>query len=102
MHQCHVCGRVLPDFEFYKCKKERICKECYKLREYKRIYKKELLDEQAQKFDFNKMNGGYVIRILNHTKPFEHKFNIQSTEGEVWATDDKEQFLKKLNELLIC
>lgn len=93
---CHVCDRDLPESAFYKCKKERICKECYKLREYKRLHKKEL----AERYNFEDMNGGYVIRILNHTKPFEHKFNIQPTSGDSFTTDSKEQFLKKLNELI--
>lgn len=103
MHQCHVCGRVLPDFEFYKGRIKRgnfICKECEKRRNNDYYHKDSITTQKKNKANFEHALGGYVIRILNHTKPFEHRFNIQPTEGEAWVTDDKEQFLKRLNELI--
>lgn len=105
MHTCYVCNRDLPDTEFHKSRVARhnfICKECENRRQrgYHHNAQIKAQTEKANEVNFEHALGGYVIRILNHTKPFEHKFNIQSTSGESFTTDSKEQFLKKLNELI--
>lgn len=107
MHKCRVCKRELPDSAFHKSSLavyNYICKECKNKQSkeyyYKYYHKDDIAEQKKNEENFEHALGGYVIRILNHTKPFEHKYIIQPTEGEAWVTDDKEQFLKKLNELI--
>jgi hypothetical protein len=47
----------------------------------------------------NKINdiiGGYKIAILNYAKEGEKKFVVQSTLGELFATDSKQEFMAYL------
>lgn len=103
MHKCRVCKRELPDPAFHKSSLavyNYICKECKNKQNKEHYYKDRIIEQKRNEENFEHALGGYVIRILNHTKPFEHRFNIQPTEGEAWVTDDKEQFWKKLREII--
>lgn len=56
--------------------------------------------KQLPEIDFERYNGGYRIAIQNYAKPAEHKFCIKSTSGEVFATDDAEEFIKKIRQVI--
>lgn len=104
MHKCTLCGQELPDGAFYPSmlkKRDYECKKCM----YERYGKKSIRKyqeglKQLPAVDFERYNGGLKITVLNYVKPYENKFNIKATSGEYFGTDNKEQFLNKLNEYL--
>lgn len=44
--------------------------------------------------------GGYKISILNHASRTEKKYNITSTDGNYYATNDRDDFYKQLKLLV--
>jgi hypothetical protein len=44
--------------------------------------------------------GGYKISILNHASQTEKKYNITSTDGNYYATNDKGEFFNYLRGIL--
>lgn len=106
MKICRVCGRLLSLDEFPKDENNKdghkgICRDC--TREYSRMY------NQKQKIKYEKIKniilgidkaeqllGGYRVYILNHASKGERKFNVVSTTGEVFNTDNREKFFEFL------
>ena len=44
--------------------------------------------------------GGYRIFILNHASRTEKKYNVTSTDGNYYATNDKVEFFNYLRGIL--
>lgn len=124
--RCTKCGRELPLSEFGKMKTEKNglsswCRECNRaiagawakahpercrerLREYRRKKKEKRLtlaarerEEKIRHFSRDIL-GGWRAYVLNYARGKEKRFNVVSTAGEMYATDDKESFLRFLRE----
>ena len=121
---CTKCGRELPLSEFHRMKNgkyglQNYCKECKRLEnkkwkaenyekcvEYQHRYyqkRKEKMKTLAAREKFARERefkrdvlGGYVVHILNYPFNKERKYNVVSTAGDVFKTNDKQEFLKYL------
>lgn len=102
---CITCGEEKPLSEFWARKgtkdgKSPQCKSClYKIRKRSRMkaYRnKHQLDEK----DFDKINGGYKVYILNHPKKGEHKYTVVGTNGNFFCAEKKSGFIQYLEENL--
>jgi hypothetical protein len=99
--KCIKCRKELPESEFYQSdikNHTHICKECKKTVNKKWLENKVIKDECAN--NFNLFYGGYEIRILNFARENEYKFIIKGTDGYFTKTNDKEEFIKKLLDIL--
>lgn len=90
---CTRCHQNKSEDNFYiiKGKYKPICRECKSKESSKRWY-----DAKIDKYyedEFDHINGGVVVRILNKPKANEKKYNIIPTNGEVISTDDKNVLL---------
>lgn len=103
MKRCTKCHQLKKDDEFYKDKRQISglrpeCKTCgYKQIRKQRGYKN--YREQKKKEDW--FVGGYMVAILNYAKKGEYKYTIKSTTGEIFKTNDKQEFFDKLKDCLI-
>lgn len=107
MKRCSKCGQLLPLECFskeptYKDGYKNICKKCHK--EYAKKYRK--LQKEKREIllgkrdpDYEKHIGGYRVYVLNHTKRGEFKYNVVSTKGSVFHTNNKGDFLSFLTEI---
>jgi hypothetical protein len=119
LKKCRICGEVLPITEFYKQEScaddyETKCKACKKLlskytykrktvnrQTYDRLRQKKKREEEEALRKAKDTLGGYKIYILNHPKDGEYSYNITSTEGLLFRTNDKKVFIEALcNEFL--
>lgn len=102
VHQikCIHCGKELPETEFYPSVLSRnyhICKKCHNkmTTKYSSAYQKRI---RAKKKESNinpdKYLGGITIRILNHTKKGEYKYNLSNTSGHKMRTNNKKEFIR--------
>lgn len=116
---CRSCGRDLPltDFTANRSRKngyETRCHQCTaeyyrqynqknraKIKQQKIDYETRIREEEAffNNQKFNSSLGGHKIYVLNHVKDGEFKYNIVSTLGEVFKTNDKIKFINYLTEL---
>lgn len=106
--RCSICRRALPLDRFskdaaYKGGYKTICKDC--VNDYGRAYR----EKETQKYNemreyitlqelmkAEKILGGYKIFIQNHTKKGESKYNVIDTAGEVFKTNNKDEFFNYL------
>lgn len=113
---CAICGRELPLSEFHKSKYTKSgykywCKEC--CRQFRRVpedvkeerklalkeRRKRQREDRLKMFENNtvaEILGGFKVYIMKYTKKGENKYNVVSTAGEVFKTNDKQKFLKYL------
>lgn len=105
---CRKCKQILPITDFYlntgfplghstdclPCwqAKSRAYKEKARLEKWKA---KQKLKRQTLR-DADYFLGGWNIYIQNHSKENEFKFNILSTRGEIYQTDDFNNFINYL------
>ena len=109
---CTRCRRTLPLDRFskndtYKDGFKTICKDC--VNDYGRHYYRHQL-EKWHKFNENltlkemmqaeETLGGYKIFIQNHVKKGEQKYNIVDTAGEVFKTNNKDEFFNYLRGII--
>lgn len=94
--KCNHCKRDLPESAFSP--RHRTCKKCEAEKEAKYRTQRILEDESEDKF--NSFYGGYIIAILNHTRPKEYKYTIKGTNGYMIQTNDLDYFRKKLSEVV--
>lgn len=108
---CKQCGKTLPlnKFPFIYSKEHKhqyryhTCKKCQKLNYY--IYMKNYRKKQKEMDDktindlCEKSCGGWKIYILKHYKQGEFKYNILSTTGELYHTNDFKEFLSIISVL---
>lgn len=99
MKKCRKCGEYLHKSRFSKDPQNKDglknrCKKCDAKywKEYKGYFNSDV--------EINENVGGYKIYILNYAKKSEFKYNIVSTNGNVWNFASKNLFLDKLKELL--
>lgn len=107
MKRCSKCGQLLPLESFskeptYKDGYKTICKKC--TNEYSREYRAREKERRKTLLEIKKHEpeeclGGYRIYVLNHTKRGEFKYNVVSTKGGVFHTNDKKIFLNFLTEI---
>lgn len=94
---CHRCKEELPESEFSASRlkfKYPICKKCEntKAKEYRN---KNILSDSDKEL-FERYYGGIKINIQNYPQAFE----IQKTTGEYFITKSKDEFIKKLLDIL--
>jgi Fe-S-cluster containining protein len=95
--KCIKCQKELPESEFYPSHIKNhmhTCKKCLKSRS-KDWYVNSALREEAEK-DFERYYGGIKINITNYPRAYE----ISKTSGEYYFTRNKEEFIKKLLDIL--
>lgn len=104
--KCIHCDKEFPETEYYPSILRRhyhICKKCYnkKVMQYVRAYQKRIRNKKKEpNINPDKYVGGINIRILNHTKKGEYKFNILSTDGISFQTNNKKELLKEITSLV--
>jgi hypothetical protein len=94
---CSRCCRELPLTEFHSDKKGKFgvksaCKAC--THEYYRKYY--LTHPCRAKKEEKDLLGGYKIYILDYVKKNERKYNVARTDGSVFKTNNKREFLNFL------
>jgi len=105
MKRCSKCGQLLPLDSFskeptYKDGYKTVCKKC--TNEYSREYRARKKDRRKTLLEIKKREpeeyllGGIKIYILNHAGDRECKFNVVSTSGEVFNTNNREKFFEFL------
>ena len=104
--KCIHCNKELPETEYYTSVLQRhyhICKKCHnkKTMKYANAYQKRIRNKKKEpNINPDKYIGGINIRILNHIKKGEYKFNILSTGGISFQTSNKKDFLRELTALV--
>ena len=95
--KCIKCQKELPESEFYPSHIKNhmhTCKKCYKVKNINDKVKSILEEENESNFD--RYYGGIKINITNYPQAYE----IVKTSGEYYLTKDKEEFIKKLLDIL--
>lgn len=89
--------------DYYENHKEKL-KMQTRVNQLKRLEQKQTLAQQEflhEKVQFQKdVCGGYKIAVLNYAKRNEFKYNIERTDGRVFCTNNKEEFLTFLEKRL--
>ncbi len=105
---CKQCGRTLSLNSFPYTNKDKrhryhTCRKCRKLNHniYMRNYRKEKKEmDNATINNLCEENcGGWKIYILKHYKQGEFKYNLLSTTGETYHTNDFKEFLSIISGL---
>ena len=94
---CSVCQKDLPESEFYQSHIKRhwyICKKCKSQKNKEQSLKNILTEDKLN--DFDRYYGGIKINITNYPQAYE----IVETSGEYYFTRSKEEFIKKLLDIL--
>lgn len=104
MIKCTICHRELPESEFtpsFLKRGQHQCKKCVYEKYGKKAQEKYLksISELPEK-NFDEFYGGYVIKVLNFTRKGEFKYIINSTKGDTFQTNSKDDFLDKINKIL--
>ena len=103
MVECSLCHKELPESEFYPStlkKGLRHCKKCSYERWYKKNNKKYVDSvKKLEEEDVNRYYGGYTVSIINFVRKGEYKYIIKSTNGDIFQTNCKADFLLKINEI---
>ena len=97
--KCIKCQKELPESEFYPSLIKRgwcICHKCYYKYNLKYAKKYNQSLKELPEKDFDRYYGGIKINITNYPQAFE----IVKTSGEYFITKDKEEFIKKLLDIL--
>lgn len=98
---CNHCKRDLPETAFSPSRRKlkyHTCKDCEnaKSADYTRS---QILNEENES-NFDRLYGGYIVAILNHTRANEYKYTIKGTNGIMIQTNDIEYFRKKMDEII--
>lgn len=101
MRICRCCHKELPLSAFNKDKSRKdgyyiYCRECSHKKQKESISKQE--ERTIARAD--EIIGGYKISILNHASRIEKKYNVTSTNGNYYATNDKVEFFNYLRGIL--
>lgn len=108
---CKQCGRTLSlemfpytSDKIYKNKyRSHTCRRCKSIynKNYRKQYNKEWRQTKQEVIHnlFEANCGGWKIYILKHYKQGEFKFNILSTTGELYQTNDFDEFLSFLSSM---
>ena len=110
MKRCTKCGELKPESEFYKNCQQKSgldpqCKQCKNKVHYLYMHNRTKGNRKPKQV-ISKMEtttdvlGGYKISILKYAKAGEYKFNIVSTTGNSFKTNDKAKFLNKVQDLV--
>ena len=97
--KCIKCQKELPESEFYPSLIKRgwcICHKCYYKYNLKYAKKYNQSLKELPEKDFDRYYGGIKINITNYPQAYE----IVKTSGEYFITKDKEEFIKKLLDIL--
>ena len=101
--RCTLCHKDLPESEFYPSALQRgqhQCKKCCYQAYGKRNTQKYIESiRQLPERNFDTFYGGYTISILNYAREGEYKYVIRSTDGSVFQTTCKSDFLLKIDEI---
>jgi hypothetical protein len=95
--KCIKCKKELPESEFYQSHVKNhmhTCKNCLKPKN-KEWRANSVLREECEK-NFERFYGGIKINITNYPQAYE----IVKTSGEYYFTRSKEEFIKKLLDIL--
>lgn len=97
--RCNKCKRLLDESQFHKETRRKdgirsVCKECAK--NYRIDYHKQRTKLRFKEKDAINILGGYKIFILNYASLKEKKYNIISTAGKIFRTNNKQEFIQYL------
>lgn len=98
---CNECNRAVAR-AWQKANRERLLKY---LQEYRAKQKEKMKTlaarerEERRKAFAKDVLGGYTIYILNYPTNKERKYNAVATTGDVFKTNDKNEFLRFVAEL---
>lgn len=107
MKRCCRCREYKPLTEFYKNNQSKdsldwLCKRCKTLenKQYQAKIKsfdveKTTARDEKQEKEFANACGGIIIKIVNHSKKGEYKYQV----GDL-MTNDKKAFINKVNKIL--
>lgn len=97
---CKICGEELPKKAFYPSilkKGTPYCKKCCYEKWQKKANAKYVESlKNLPDPEFNRLYGGYNIKILNFAREGEFRFTISSTDGNIFKTNDPHEFMEKL------
>lgn len=101
---CTICKRDLPESDFYPSfirRKQHQCRKCSYEKWGKKAQKKytDSIKEYPDR-EFENICGGYVITILNYSKPSESRYAIKSTNGEIFTTNSSEKFMEEIKMII--
>lgn len=97
--KCCCCKKDLPESEFYNSTLKRgwhICKKCHNKKAYPQIKKYAESLKHLDERDFDRYYGGIRINITNYPREYQ----IINTSGESFLIKDKDEFVKKLLDIL--
>lgn len=112
MKRCPCCKKELPESDFWKNAHaadglQSYCKRCHAMmttKQYKAKVIRQGLQNMVSAFYDNQEDyavKGVRVNVLNHVKKGENRYNIQNLNtGEFFATQDKEKFFIKLENIL--
>lgn len=93
--KCAKCGEIKPVSNFphpssYRCNdcKTEVKDHLVFAQDEDENVKPEVTAEEVRAV------GGFKVYILNHIKSGEYKYNVVPTEGELFQTNDKKEFLR--------
>lgn len=100
---CIKCGTKLTEDNWYPSVAKRnyhLCKKCYNKSTEKYNLTKRELDDIESITSFDKIFGGYTIRILNHASFGYPKYQITPTNGPDFMTTSLVKFKKRLLDII--
>jgi hypothetical protein len=97
---CSVCKKALPLSDFYNNKNTRDgkacrCKKCDNERHKQWVEQKKRMSSSDW---LDKTIGGCTIYILNNPISGEFKYNVVFTNGHIYQTQDRDEFLVYMGE----
>lgn len=101
--KCTKCHEELSQEDFYpSCLKRHlyICKKCHNkiVKKHTERYLDSVRNLPTE--DFNRMYGGFNVKILNYVREGEKRYVIIPTKGKLLSTNDKEEFIQQIKEIL--
>lgn len=106
MKECKGCHKILPLDMFPKDIENRDghkgkCKECTrkygkKYRELQKLKRLRLLGILGKEERAEFLLGGIKVYILNYAQKGEYKYNVQETNGNIYKTNNSEEFFNYL------
>lgn len=103
--RCTLCHKDLPESAFYPSALKRHqhqCKKCsYDM--YGKKHNQKYADniKKLPEREFDVFYGGYTIKILNYVRGTECKYNIISTKGNTFSTNDGNDFIEKIKKIVL-
>lgn len=102
MKTCIKCRKSKPESEFYPDRSNKRlmphCKDCAKKLsiEWQRQNRMSKAEQNRQM----EVVGGYKMFILNYTKKGEYKYQIVSTNGKSFMTNNSSEFMDKVKGII--